>query len=74
MQIADLHYSVSQGQCKDTSLSPCHGGDAVTENLITRMLDTEKPDLVVFTGDQVSNQRFLPCVSELVATAQRARH
>jgi hypothetical protein len=53
MQIADLHFSVSKGQCRDTDLSPCNGGDVVTESLLSRALDAERPDFVLFTGDQV---------------------
>ncbi|TFK29749.1 phosphatase DCR2 [Coprinopsis marcescibilis] len=56
MQVADLHYSVSQGLCRDTDLSPCEASDNLTNTLIGRMLDAEKPDLVVFTGDQLNGQ------------------
>ncbi|KAI0291650.1 Metallo-dependent phosphatase [Multifurca ochricompacta] len=56
MQIADLHFSVSAGPCRDPS-SPCDGGAyAYTESLVERMLDEERPDLVVFTGDQLNGQ------------------
>ncbi|KAI0630843.1 Metallo-dependent phosphatase [Trametes polyzona] len=56
MQIADLHYSVSVGECRDTDLNPCTGSDNLTTTLLGRMLDAEKPDLVVFTGDQLNGQ------------------
>jgi predicted MPP superfamily phosphohydrolase len=56
MQIADLHFSVGVGPCRDPS-SPCDGGAyAYTKSLIERALDAEKPDLVVFTGDQLNGQ------------------
>jgi 3',5'-cyclic AMP phosphodiesterase CpdA len=56
MQIADLHFSVGAGPCRDPS-SPCNGGAyAYTEALVERALDEEKPDLVVFTGDQLNGQ------------------
>lgn len=55
MQIADLHYSVSDGKCRDTNKSPCVG-DVDTAALIAQALDEEKPDLVVFTGDQLNGQ------------------
>jgi len=56
MQIADLHFSVGAGPCRDPS-SPCNGGAyAYTESLLERILDKEKPDLVVFTGDQLNGQ------------------
>ena len=56
MQIADLHFSVGAGPCRDPS-SPCDGGAyAYTESLVERALDEERPDLVVFTGDQLNGQ------------------
>ena len=55
MQVADLHYSVSVGACRDTA-TPCTGSDNLTNTLLGRMLDIEKPDLVVFTGDQLNGQ------------------
>lgn len=56
MQIADLHFSVGAGPCRDPS-SPCDGGAyAYTESLVERALDEEEPDLVVFTGDQLNGQ------------------
>ncbi|KAG6837346.1 hypothetical protein H0H93_010948 [Arthromyces matolae] len=57
MQIADLHYSVSQGVCRDTALSPCEHSDNLTNTLVGKALDAEKPDLVVFSGDQLNGQR-----------------
>ncbi|KAF8643188.1 hypothetical protein AX16_009173 [Volvariella volvacea WC 439] len=56
MQVADLHYSVSQGVCRDTLLDPCEAADNLTNSLLGRMLDKEKPDLIVFTGDQLNGQ------------------
>ena len=56
MQIADLHYSVTQGECRDTTISPCTGADNMTMTLIERVIDKEKPDMVVFTGDQLNGQ------------------
>jgi hypothetical protein len=55
MQIADLHYSVSQGTCKDTP-QPCDDSDNKTTSLLMHMLDEEKPNLVVFSGDQLNGQ------------------
>ena len=56
MQIADLHYSVSAGSCRDTPLAPCSNSDNLTNTLLGRMLDAEKPDFVVFSGDQLNGQ------------------
>jgi len=56
MQVADLHFSVGVGACRDPE-EPCEGGAyALTSLLLARTLDTEKPDLVVFTGDQLNGQ------------------
>ncbi|KAG6810005.1 hypothetical protein H0H92_013730 [Tricholoma furcatifolium] len=57
MQVADLHYSVSQGFCRDTDLEPCVHSDNLTNTLVGKALDAEKPDLVVFSGDQLNGQR-----------------
>ncbi|KAG6331867.1 hypothetical protein ID866_7223 [Astraeus odoratus] len=56
LQVADLHYSVSRGACRDTDITPCHASDNLTSSLLGRMLEAEKPDLVVFTGDQLNGQ------------------
>jgi metallophosphoesterase superfamily enzyme len=56
MQIADLHFSVSEGVCRDTIIDPCSAADNLTMSLLARILDQEKPDLVVFTGDQLNGQ------------------
>ncbi|THH19807.1 hypothetical protein EW146_g1433 [Bondarzewia mesenterica] len=60
MQVADLHFSVSAGGCRDTKLTcvPAAEGGAynMTSTLLARALDSEKPDLVVFTGDQLNGQ------------------
>ena len=54
MQVADLHYAVSMGMCKDSDIKPCEKSDNTTNTLIGHMLDAEKPDLVVFSGDQLN--------------------
>jgi DNA repair exonuclease SbcCD nuclease subunit len=56
MQVADLHFSVGRGTCRDTELDPCTNSDNLTLSLVGRALDAEKPDLVVFTGDQLNGQ------------------
>lgn len=56
MQVADLHFSVNQGECRDVTIDPCTAADNLTMSLLERMLDAEKPDLVVFTGDQLNGQ------------------
>jgi metallophosphoesterase superfamily enzyme len=56
LQVADLHYSVSRGKCKDTVLDPCTRSDNLTTTLLGHVLDEEKPSMVVFTGDQLNGQ------------------
>ncbi|KAL5537002.1 DCR2 [Sanghuangporus sanghuang] len=56
LQIADLHFSVSQGQCREVSFTPCTHSDNLTQTLLGHVLDEEKPDMVVFTGDQLNGQ------------------
>jgi len=56
LQVADLHYSVSRGECRDTNLDPCVNSDNLTNTLLGRILDEEKPDMVVFSGDQLNGQ------------------
>ncbi|KAL0570041.1 Phosphatase dcr2 [Marasmius crinis-equi] len=56
LQVADLHYSVSVGECRDVRFSPCSASDNLTSSLLSRILDVERPDLVVFTGDQLNGQ------------------
>lgn len=55
LQVADLHYSVSQGICRETD-HPCSNSDNLTSNLLSRVLSMEEPDLVVFSGDQLNGQ------------------
>ena len=47
---------MSRGACRDTSLVPCDDSDNLTNSLLGHVLDVEKPDLVVFTGDQLNGQ------------------
>lgn len=55
MQIADLHFSVAKGKCLDSNWPGCKdatGSDNVTLQWLGEVLDSEKPDLVVLSGDQ----------------------
>ncbi len=56
MQIADLHFSVSQGECRDVPFFSCEHSDNLTRSLMEQVLDAEKPDMVVFSGDQLNGQ------------------
>ena len=58
MQVSDLHLSTGLGTCRDPEPAGHNGGkcdaDSRTLEFIGRVLDQEKPDLVVLSGDQVN--------------------
>ena len=54
--VADLHYSVGKGECRDTDLAACDG-DNESAKWLASALDEEKPDMVVFSGDQLNGQK-----------------
>jgi len=56
LQVADLHYAIAYTDCRDSLLSPCKDSDNLTTTLLGHILDEEKPDMVVFTGDQLNGQ------------------
>ncbi|OQR88997.1 hypothetical protein ACHHYP_06528 [Achlya hypogyna] len=52
LQVADMHYTGNPNfACEDTPFSPCT--EANMTQLLAHLLDEERPDLVVFTGDQI---------------------
>lgn len=58
VQLADLHLSTGTGKCRDAIPKDWNGGkceaDPRTLDFVTRVLEDEKPDLVVLSGDQVN--------------------
>lgn len=62
MQVADLHLSTGTGVCRDEMPVPLNGAngkceaDPRTLEFVGRLLDEEKPDLVVLSGDQVNGE------------------
>lgn len=58
LQVSDLHLSTGVGHCRDALPDSYHGGkceaDPRTLAFVSRMLEDEKPDLVVLGGDQVN--------------------
>lgn len=58
MQVADLHLSTGTGKCRDEMPVGLNNGkceaDPRTLEFVERLLDTEKPDLVILSGDQVN--------------------
>ena len=56
LQVADLHLSTGVGKCRDAMPDdgrPCEA-DTRTLEFVGKILDDEKPDLVVLSGDQVN--------------------
>ncbi|KAL8789422.1 MAG: hypothetical protein Q9213_001179 [Squamulea squamosa] len=58
VQISDTHMVTGVGVCKDATDAqgqplPESEADPLTVNFLGEILDAEKPDLVVFTGDQL---------------------
>jgi hypothetical protein len=60
MQASDLHLSTGLGLCRDAEPKGLNGGhcdaDPRTLEFVGRLLDDEKPDLVVLSGDQVNGE------------------
>lgn len=60
MQVADLHLSTGTGHCRDEMPATGANGkceaDPRTLEFVGRLLDEEKPDLVVLSGDQVNGE------------------
>ncbi|KAL8842667.1 MAG: hypothetical protein Q9170_000442 [Blastenia crenularia] len=60
MQVADLHLSTGLGACRDAEPAGHNGGkcdaDVRTLEFLGLVLDDEKPDLVVLSGDQVNGE------------------
>ena len=56
LQVADLHFSTGVGVCRDPAPQESAEGceaDPRTIRFLNRVLDLERPDFVVMTGDQV---------------------
>ena len=62
LQLADLHFSISPEPCRDINPHDARWttGGCVAKNdtlaLVEHWLDTERPDLVVLSGDQLNGQ------------------
>lgn len=58
LQVSDLHLSTGIGTCREPEPAGHNGGrcDADTRTLefVAKAMDQEKPDMVVFSGDQVN--------------------
>jgi hypothetical protein len=60
VQVSDLHLSTGPGVCRDPEPKEHNGGkcdaDPRTLEFVGRVLDEEKPDMVVLSGDQVNGE------------------
>lgn len=60
MQVADLHLSTGVGLCRDAVPDSYNGGaceaDPRTLDFVIKIVDEEKPNMVVLTGDQVNGE------------------
>lgn len=59
LQVADLHLSTGPGICRDAEPALHNGkcdADPRTLAFLAKVLDSEKPDLVVLSGDQVNGE------------------
>ena len=60
MQVSDLHLSTGIGACRDAEPKGHNGGrcdaDPRTLEFVAKLLDDEKPDFVVLSGDQVNGE------------------
>lgn len=74
VQLADLHLATGVGKCRDAVPNEYHGGpceaDPRTLEFVQRILDEEKPDLVVLSGDQVNGDTAPDPTSTIFKYAQ----
>ncbi|KAK4163518.1 Metallo-dependent phosphatase-like protein [Cladorrhinum sp. PSN259] len=75
MQLADLHLSNGVGHCRDALPEDWNGGkceaDPRTLEFVEKMLDEEKPDLVVLSGDQVNGDTAPDAQTAIFKYAER---
>lgn len=71
MQLADLHLSTGVGHCRDAlpEGEKCEA-DPRTLDFVAKMLEEEKPDLVVLSGDQVNGDTAPDAQSAIFKYAQ----
>ncbi|KAF2000232.1 phosphoesteras-like protein [Amniculicola lignicola CBS 123094] len=74
MQISDLHLSTGVGLCRDAEPKGHNGGrcdaDIRTLEFVDKLLDDEKPDFVVLSGDQVNGETAPDAQSALFKIAK----
>lgn len=76
MQLADIHLSTGVGHCRDAVPDEYEGGpcmaDPRTLDFVSKMLDDEKPDLVVLSGDQVNGDTAPDAQSVMAPHSRRS--
>ncbi|KAH6648924.1 Metallo-dependent phosphatase-like protein [Truncatella angustata] len=74
MQLADLHLSTGVGHCRDAVPDEYNGGQCVADprtlDFVTKLIEEEKPDLVVLSGDQVNGDTAPDAQSAIYKYAQ----
>ncbi|EOO02964.1 putative phosphatase dcr2 protein [Phaeoacremonium minimum UCRPA7] len=74
MQVADLHLSTGVGHCRDAVPDGYNGGqceaDPRTLDFVTKILEEERPDLIVLSGDQVNGDTAPDAQSAIFKYAQ----
>ncbi|KAK1827070.1 Metallo-dependent phosphatase-like protein [Podospora conica] len=74
MQLADLHLSTGVGHCRDYLPADWNGGhceaDPRTLDFVSKILEEERPNLVVLSGDQVNGETAPDTQSAIFKYAQ----
>lgn len=75
LQVSDLHFSTGPGVCRDPEPPSVNENgkclaDPRTVNFINSVLDAEKPDLVVLSGDQINGETSPDTQSALFKVVQ----
>lgn len=74
MQLADLHLSTGVGHCRDSLPENYNGGkceaDPRTLEFVSKVLEEERPNLVVLSGDQVNGDTAPDTQSAIFKYAQ----
>lgn len=67
LQIADLHFSTHEGICRDQfpEVEDCKA-DKRTSEFLNKVLDIEKPDLAILTGDQIFGEDSFDSITTML--------
>jgi 3',5'-cyclic AMP phosphodiesterase CpdA len=71
LQVSDMHLSTGLGACRDEFPATSHcDADPRTLEFVSEVLDSEKPDLVVLSGDQVNGETAPDSQSAMLKMAE----